>query len=128
EARLAIGRLRDHATARGSLRLRAAAAWDAAELALRRGQIAEAENEARMVFSLLDGDVNMLTGAATEVLVCALAERGELQEARHLLHEQGLDGPLRGTHWEVGAHHARARLWLAEGEFERAYEEAREAG
>jgi DNA-binding CsgD family transcriptional regulator len=128
EARLAIGRLRDHATARGSLRLRAAAAWYAAELALRRGQIAEAENEARMVFSLLDGDVDMITGAATEVLVCALAERGELQEARDLLRQQGLDGPLRGTHWEVGTRHARARLWLAEGDFERAYEEAREAG
>jgi DNA-binding CsgD family transcriptional regulator len=128
EARHAIERLRALATARGSLRLRAAAAWYAGELALRRGDIAEAENEARMVLDLVGGDVNLLTGAATEVLVCALAERGEIDEARELLQEHGLDGSLRGTRWEIGVHHARARLALADGDFEGAHDEALTAG
>jgi len=128
EARRGIERLREQATARGSLRLRAAAAWYAGELALRRGHIAEAENEARMVLDLVGGEVNLLTGAATEVLVSALAERGEIDEARALLHEHGLDGSLRGTRWEIGVHHARARLALADGNFERAHDEALAAG
>jgi DNA-binding CsgD family transcriptional regulator len=127
-AREAIARLREHAAARGSLRLRAAAAWHAAELALRCGRIADAENEARMVFSLVDSDVNMLTGGATGVLVCALAERGEFQEARDILHERGFDGSLGRMPWDAGIRHARARLWLTEGDFERAYTEACETG
>jgi DNA-binding CsgD family transcriptional regulator len=81
-----------------------------------------------MVFCLVDDDVNMLTGAAAELLVCALAERGEFQEAHDLLEERGLDGSLGRTLWEVGLRHARARLALAEGDFERAYAEACEAG
>ena len=32
------------------------------------------------------------------------------------------------TRWEIGIRHARARLWLAEGDFERAHAEACEAG
>ncbi|HEX6621643.1 MAG TPA: AAA family ATPase, partial [Solirubrobacteraceae bacterium] len=39
EAHAAIARLRDHAIQRGSLRLHAAAAWYAADLALRRGRL-----------------------------------------------------------------------------------------
>jgi DNA-binding CsgD family transcriptional regulator len=39
-----------------------------------------------------------------------------------------MDGDLGVRTWEVGARHARARLWLEEGDFERAYDEAREAG
>jgi DNA-binding CsgD family transcriptional regulator len=128
EARLAIARLREHAVARGSLRLRAVAAWYAAELALRGGRIAEAENEARTVFCLVDDDADMLTCMATDALVGALAERGEFQEARDLLAERDLDGPLGSTLWEVGLRHTRARLSLAEGDFERAYAEACEAG
>ena len=120
EARAAIARLRDHAVARGSLRLRAAAAWYAADLALRCGRVSEAEDEARMVFDLLDEDVSVLTGGAAKVLVSALAERGAFQEARELLQERGLDGSLHGMPWESAVRHARARLALAEGDFERA--------
>jgi len=128
EAREAIMRMRDHAVARGSLRLRAATCWYAAELARRTGRVADAENEARMVFDLVDDDVNMLTGGAVEVLVWALAGRGAFQEAHELLHERGLDGPLGHMIWEIGVRHARAQLWLAEGDYERAYAEATEAG
>ena len=62
------------------------------------------------------------------MLVCALAERGAFAEAHELLRERGLDGALGPAVWEIGVRHARARLWLAEGDFERAYAEACEAG
>ena len=42
------------ATARGSLRLRCAASWYAADLAMRAGQLAEAENHARLALDLID--------------------------------------------------------------------------
>ena len=62
------------------------------------------------------------------MLVCALAERGAFDEARELLRERGLDGSLDGMPWESAVRHARARLWLAEGDFERALAEARASG
>ena len=41
----------------------------------------------------------------------------------------GLDGGLRpSTRWEIGLRHARARLWLAEGDYERAHAEALRGG
>ena len=128
QAHDAIMRMREHAVARGSLRLRAATCWYAAELARRTGRVADAENEARMVFDLVDDDVNLLTGGAAEVLVWALAERGAFDEANDFLRERGLHGALGRTTWEIGVRHARAQLWLAEGDFERAHAEASEAG
>ena len=67
--------------ARGSLRMRAGAAWYQADLALRNGRIAEAETEARFVLDLVDEDVNMFTAGAVEILVRALSARGEFAEA-----------------------------------------------
>jgi hypothetical protein len=81
-----------------------------------------------MVFDLLDEDVSVLTGAPANVLVCALTERGAFDEARALLHERGLEHSLHGMPWESAVRHARARLWLAEGDFERALTEAQESG
>ena len=79
EARRAIAAMRDEATARGSLRLRAGAAWYASNLALRSGQVAEAENHARLALELVDDDVNTFTGGALMLLLYALAERGEFR-------------------------------------------------
>ena len=124
----AIAGMRDVALARGSLRLRVAAEWYAADHALRTGRVAEAENHARLALDLVDDDNNVFSGGAAEVLVCALAERGAFGEARELLRERRLDGALGIAVWEIGLRHARARLWLAEGDFERAYAEATEAG
>ena len=62
------------------------------------------------------------------MLVCALAERGAFDEAHELLHEHGLDGSLGGPIWQIGIRHARARLALAEGDYERAHAEAVETG
>ena len=128
DAQAAITRLRDHAVQRGSLRLQAAAAWYAADLALRRGQLAEAEDEARSALCLVDEDVSVLTGGAAAVLVCVLAERGAFDEAREVLRERGLEGPMEGVPWQSAVIHARARLWLAEGDYERALAEALVSG
>jgi DNA-binding CsgD family transcriptional regulator len=128
EARAAIARLREHAVQRGSLRLHAAAAWYAADLALRRGQLSEAEDEARSALCLVDDDVSVLTGGAASVLVCVLAERGAFDEARDVLRERGLQGTLDGMPWQSAVIHARARLWLAEGDYEQALAEALVSG
>jgi DNA-binding CsgD family transcriptional regulator len=128
EADAAIARLRDHALQRGSVRLHAAAAWYAGDLALRRGRLADAEDEARIALSLLDDDVTVLAGGAANVLVCALAERGAFDEARDVLRVRGLDGSMEGLPWQSAVIHARARLWLAEGDYERALAEALRSG
>jgi hypothetical protein len=118
EARQAIDALREDAVARGSLRLRAGVAWYGAELALRVGDVAGAEDQARLALSLVHQDVNVFTGGAINVLVCALAERGAFEEAQQVLRERRVDAELGRIRWRV--RHARARLWLAEGDFERA--------
>jgi DNA-binding CsgD family transcriptional regulator len=124
-AERAIAALED--AAHDSLRLRSVAAWHASELALRTGRIVEAEALARIALELNDG-VNVITGGVLNVLVCALAERGAVEEAHEVLRERGLDGDLGRMRWEISMRHSRARLWLAEGDFERAYEEASETG
>jgi DNA-binding CsgD family transcriptional regulator len=124
----AIAGMREVALARGSLRLRVAAEWYAADHALRTGRVAEAENHARLALDLVDDGTNVFTGGAAEVLISALAERGAFGEARELLRERRLDGALGIAVWEIGLRHARAKLWLAEGDFERAHAEAVEAG
>ena len=128
EASVALADLREHASVHGSLRMQIAAEWYSSELALRTARVAAAENDARLALELVEEDVNVFTGGAIEVLVCALAERGAFQEAHELLARRELDGPLGRSGWEVGVRHARARLSLAEGDFERAYAEAIEVG
>jgi DNA-binding CsgD family transcriptional regulator len=128
EARRTIEAMQAEASSRGSLRLRAGAAWYGADLALRTGQVADAENQARLALDLMGDDVNIFTGGAIMLLICALAERGEFEEAHELLRDHRLDGPLGMTRWEIAIRHARARLCHEEGDFERAYTEACEAG
>ncbi|HEX6022726.1 MAG TPA: AAA family ATPase, partial [Solirubrobacter sp.] len=119
EAGAVILAMRDEAVRRGSLRLRVAAAWYAAEHALRTGRVSDAETSARMALELVDEDqLNTFTGGAIEVLVCALAERGAFEEAHELLREHGLDGELGTLPWQISVRHARARLALAEGNYE----------
>jgi DNA-binding CsgD family transcriptional regulator len=104
----AIAAMREAAQQRGSLRLRVAAEWYAADFALRTGEVAGAESLARLALDLIGPERNVLSDGAVDVLVCALAERGAFGEAGELLHGRDLC-------------HARARLALAEGDFERAY-------
>jgi DNA-binding CsgD family transcriptional regulator len=128
EAGAVILAMRDEAVRRGSLRLRVAAAWYAAEHALRTGRVFDAETSARLALELVDEELNTFTGGAIEVLVCALAERGAFDEARSLLREYGLDGELGSLPWQISVRHARARLALAEGDYEAAHAEAVKTG
>ena len=116
-ARRAIAALRDEALARGSRPMRAAAATYAAQLSLRTGRAREAEAEAREALELPAESPSVWSASATRVLVAALGERGAFDEARELLRAGG-GGDL----------HTRARLALAEGDFERAHADARDAG
>jgi len=116
-ARRAIDALRDHALARGSAPLRAAADAYAAELSLRAGHIRAAETRAREARELATGNSSVFAAHATRVLTTALGERGAFDDARELLHAR------RG-----GDMYTRAQLAFAEGEFERAYADARDAG
>ena len=120
--------MRDEAVRRGSLRLRVAAAWYAAEHALRCGRVIDAENSARLALELVDEGLNTFTGGAIEVLVRALAERGAFDEAHDVLRSYGLEGELGMLPWQIGVRHARARLALAEGDYELAHAEAVKTG
>jgi DNA-binding CsgD family transcriptional regulator len=128
EAEAAITAMREDPAVRGSLRLRAGAAWYAAELAQRTGRVADAENEARLALDLTPDDVNLFTGGAIEILVWALAERGALGEAQALLEEHGLADEIGGQIWEIGILHSRAVLALAGGDFPRAHDQAVHTG
>jgi DNA-binding CsgD family transcriptional regulator len=117
QARRAIAALRDEALARGSMPMRAAASAYAAELSLRSGRPREAEAEARDALEFAGGTSCRWSASATRVLVAALGERGAFEEARELV-RTNVSVDLR----------TRARLALAEGDFERAYADARDAG
>ena len=62
------------------------------------------------------------------MLVCALAERGAFDEAHELLRHYGVDGSLGALPWQISIRHARARLALAEGDYELAHAEAVKTG
>jgi len=111
DARRAINTLPDRASD--------CAAWHASELALRIGDVAAAERYARQALELTGGEPAALVGSL-RVLVCALAERGAFDEAHDLL--RGAGSPSAGLLL------ARARLHLAEGEYEQAYADAGAAG
>ena len=128
QARRAINALEHEAVRRGSVRLRAGAAWHAAELSLRTGDVDAAERSASLALELADRDVNVFAGGATRVLICVLAERGAFDAAHDLLAAHGFDGEIGGRPWEVGVRHARARLALAERDFETAHADAVQAG
>jgi DNA-binding CsgD family transcriptional regulator len=123
-ARTAIDALLDEAATRRSRRLRASAAWYAAELALRTGDVLVAEREATAALELAGTELAAIAAGALEVLIRALAERGAFDEAQALLKHRGLDG----DDVDAGIRDARARLYLAMGDYERAYADAREAG
>jgi DNA-binding CsgD family transcriptional regulator len=114
----AIEALRDEADARGSKPLRTAAAAHAATLSLRMGHVGDAEAHAREALTLAGGvPDSVFAAAATRVLVSALAERHAFDEARALVRTL-----------PDGSSQARARLALAEGDFERAHADACDAG
>jgi DNA-binding CsgD family transcriptional regulator len=128
EARRAIDDLAAEAQRRGSRRLHAIASWYAAELALRSGQVSEAERRAAEALEMADDEIRACVAGAAGVLVTALTERGAFQAAREVLCTHGLDCQLGCSPADGRLLHARARLWLAEGDFERAHADALELG
>src|SRR5581483_2817947 len=124
EARAAIDALGERGKTRGSLRLRSAAAAFSGELCLRAGRPAKAEHCARLALDLAEDELNLFSGAALAVLVGALAERGAFDEAHRALHARDLAGELPEIYWAVRIRHARARLALAQGDYEAAYADA----
>jgi hypothetical protein len=102
--------------------------WYASDLALRTGRVIDAEKHARSALETVEGDVNVFTAGAVAVLAAALAERGAFGEARDLLDASASDHSAHARSWEPAARHAQARLSLYERDFERAYEDACEAG
>ncbi len=126
EAEQAIDALRGAAQEQGSAVLTAMAAWYAGELALCVGRLADAGREATRVLELLP-EAGLVTAAATEVLVWSLAERGDVATAHDVLRRR--PEMWEGSHgWETGVRHARACVFLAEGDYERAADCAREVG
>ena len=113
------------AVERGSLRLRAAAAWYAAELALRRGGLAEAEDEARWRWPSSTPTSACSRARGSRARGCWPSAARSTRPRR--LRERGRR-PLEGMPWQSAGIHARARLWLAEGDYERALAEASPAG
>jgi len=103
-------------------RASACAAAYHAELALRTGRVADAEQWAASALELArEPQPGPFAGDALAVLVSARAERGAFHEAHELLRAS------RAPH-STRLRHARARLMLAEGRFEDAHAEACEVG
>lgn len=128
DAAVEIAALEADAEALGSFRLRAAAAWFAADLALRAGRLREAEAQARLVLELLGPRADAFARGAVELLLHALAERGAIDDGHALLREHRLDGALGGGIGEAGILHARARLRLAAGDVAGAHADALATG
>src|SRR5437764_870200 len=72
-----------------------------------------------------DSDTSRLRCGALAVLAEALAEQGEFEPAQATIDGCAVDpSPTQ----QQALSHARARAWLAQGEFERAYAELRRVG
>jgi DNA-binding CsgD family transcriptional regulator len=75
----------DALAAVASVPLHAAAAWYEAELGLRTGDVTGAADAARRALELAPADLRAVREGATGALARALAEKGELDEARELV-------------------------------------------
>ena len=123
-------RTRDRATARRRRRSRLAAAARDRDVVRVRARAAqrrrrEAENDARMVFDLVEDGIGTRDAAARS----RSSSRRSPSAARSTRRTScwpslGLDGPLGRMTWEVNVRHARARLALAEGDYELALADA----
>ena len=110
-----IADIRADARARGSIEAHLAALTWGSLLALRRGDLAQAESDARTTLELANRHEVVWTRIwSTAFLVHALLERGELDEADQALAEGRIESAL-GSAATLHAMLARGRLRLAQG-------------
>jgi DNA-binding CsgD family transcriptional regulator len=123
-----LGEMRADAIARGSIRGHLnAVAWNAV-LALRRGDLARAEDDARTARELaLRHGVVFTALWAGAVLTQALTDQGRYEAADAVLSRADLD-PARGSSQWLHATLARARLLIASGRAAEAVAPLREVG
>jgi len=110
-----IADIRADARARGSIEAHLAALTWGSLLALRRGDLPQAESDARTTLELADRHEVLWTRIwSTAFLVQALVERGELEEADRALAQGRIESAL-GSAATLHALLARGRLHLAQG-------------
>jgi hypothetical protein len=73
------------------------------------GHVAKAADHTQLALELGNERLNTFSGGALEVLIRALAERGEFDEADALLREHDVDGDLGPGLWSACATPALAR-------------------
>jgi DNA-binding CsgD family transcriptional regulator len=120
-----IADIRTDARARGSIDAHLAALTWGSLLALRRGDLAQAESDARDSLELATRHEMLWTKIwSTAFLTGALLERGQLDEADRVAAQIPVDGVL-GSAAILHALFARGRLRVAQGRREEAIEELR---
>jgi DNA-binding CsgD family transcriptional regulator len=123
-----IADIRADARARGSIEAHLAALTWGSLLALRRGDLPQAESDARTTLELADRHEVLWTRIwSTAFLVQALVERGELEEADRALAQGRIESAL-GSAATLHALLARGRLHLAQGRRAEAIADLRATG
>ena len=123
-----IADIRADARARGSIEAHLAALTWGSLLALRRGDLPQAESDARTTLELANRHEVLWTRIwSTAFLVHALVERGELEEADRALAEGRIESAL-GSAATLHALLARGRLHLAQGRRAEAIADLRATG
>jgi DNA-binding CsgD family transcriptional regulator len=123
-----IADIRADARARGSIEAHLAALMWGSLLALRRGDLPQAESDARTTLDLASRHEVLWTRIwSTAFLVHALVERGELEEADRALSQGRIESAL-GSAATLHALLARGRLHLAQGRRAEAIADLRATG
>jgi DNA-binding CsgD family transcriptional regulator len=114
------------ARSRGSLPGFAVASCWRSDVNRKLGRVADAEADARSFLEVAAGALPVLVPVATAFLAEALAERGELEEARTALEDVEFPPPMRASAVYIYFPYSRARVRLACGQHESALVDLRE--
>ncbi len=114
---------------RGSIPAQAFVIIHRGMVALRRGDVAHAESDARTTLELLTThEIRLGTRLALAVLIDALIERGELDEAERTLRYSGYRNPIPAGMASNSLLEARGLLHLARGRAREAFEDLSQFG
>jgi DNA-binding CsgD family transcriptional regulator len=126
EAEPLIDVILDSARQRGSGQLFAVGVGLRAQLALRRGEVTGAAEDARRSLEVIrEQGIAIGLPLATAWLVDPLLEQGKLAEADEELRVSGLDGPVMNHYWFTPVRFSRGRLRIAQGRIEEGIEDLR---